>query len=121
MSPSMTGDKGSRRLIKFWWALFATTGALGGASSVVFFGSFRAIWGILGIGLPISAAIAVLEWRAERRSAVRRPWAEAKPNSSASRRAYTNKQPPRRGQLHAISRRKTIEPPSPATPDNAGR
>jgi hypothetical protein len=109
----MTVDKGSRRLVKFWWVLFATVGAAGGATVASFFELSSTIWGILGVGLPVGAALGFLEWRADRRPAVvRGPWPEAKNRPAPPRRAYGYKQPPRRGQLHAITRRKTAEPPS---------
>src|SRR5208282_2259769 len=109
----MTGDKSSRRLVKFWWVLFATAGAAGGATAVSFFGLADTIWVIAGVGLPIGAALGFIEWRADRRpTAARKPWPEVKHRPSPPRRSYGYKAPPRRGQLHAITRRKTAEPPS---------
>ena len=109
----MTGDKSSGRLVKFWWVLFATAGAAGGATTVSFFGLSNTIWVILGIGLPLGAALGYLESRADRRSTtMRRPWPEIKNRPAPMRRVNGYKQAPRRGQLHAITRRKTAEPPS---------
>jgi hypothetical protein len=109
----MTGDKSFRRLVKFWWVLFATVGAAGGAIIVSFCGLANTIWGILGVGLPLGAALGVIEWRADRRpAAVRKVWPETKNHQPPPRRSFGYKPPPRRGQLHAITRRKTAEPPS---------
>ena len=109
----MTGDKGSQRLVKFWWVLSATVGAAGGATAASFFGLADTIWGILGVGLPIGAAIGLLEWRAEGRSvAARTSWPEARHRQAPPRRSYGYKPTPRRGQLHAITRRKSAEPPA---------
>jgi hypothetical protein len=109
----MIGDKSSRRLVKFWWVLSATVGAAGGACAASFFGLYDTIWGLIGVGLPIGAAIAVIEWRAEGREvAARKSWPEVKPGQLAPRRSYGYKPTPRRGQLHAITRRKSAEPPS---------
>jgi hypothetical protein len=109
----MIGDKSSGRLVKFWWVLYATIGAAGGAYTASFFGLYNTIWGLIGVGLPLGAAVAVIEWRAEGRGiAVRKSWSEVKPGQSAPRRSYGYKPTPRRGQLHAITRRKTADPPS---------
>ncbi len=113
----MTGDKSSRRLVKFWWVLFATVGAATGATAVSLFGLTTTVWSILGVGLPIGAAIGYIEWRADGRLlAARKPWPEAKHRQPPPHRAHGYKAPPRRGQLHAITRRKTAdktaEPPS---------
>ena len=112
----MTGDKSSRRLAKFWWVLFATVGAAGGATAASYFGLTNTIWGILGFGLPLGAALGVIEWRTDRPPAVRKPWPAANNRQPPPRRADGRKPPPRRGQLHAIKRRKTAEPPSSGGP-----
>lgn len=113
----MTGDKSSRRLVKFWWVLFATVGAAGGATTASYFGLTNTIWGILGFGLPLGAALGVIEWRTDRPpAAVRKPWPAAKNHQPPPRRADGRKPPPRRGLLHAIKRRKTAEPPSSGGP-----
>jgi hypothetical protein len=113
----MVGDKGSRRLVKFWWVLSATIGAAIGACAASFFGLYDAIWGLIGVGLPIGVAIGIIEWRADSRAiATRKSWPEVKTGHTGPRRAYGHKPTPRRGQLHAISRRKTAEPPSSGAP-----
>src|SRR5262249_14000959 len=112
----MIGDKGSRRLVKFWWVLFATLGAAAGASGTSFFGLYNTVWGLIGVGLPIGLAIAIIEWRSDGRvPAKRKSWPEIKSGQSGSRRSYGYKPNPRRGQLHAITRRKSAEPPSSGT------
>jgi hypothetical protein len=109
----MAGDNGSRRLVKFWWVLFATIGATGGAVAASFCGLNNTIWGILGLGLPIGAAFVVIESRATHRTPMaRKAWPDTKYRQTPPRRSYGYKVPPRRGQLHAITRRKTAEPPS---------
>jgi hypothetical protein len=110
----MSGDKGSRRLVKFWWVLASITGAGAGAAAAATQGLSNTIWAIGGVGLPLLAIVGILEWAADRPTtgvrprwrAVRRPAVQAQP------RTYGSKLAPRRAQLHAIAGRKTAEPPS---------
>src|ERR1700736_6131575 len=103
----MIGDKGSARLVKFWWVLASMIGATAGAISVSCFGISNTIWGIAGVGLPIGAAIGYIEWCADRRPAGgRRQWSEVRLRPSASQRSHSYKENRRRGQLHAFTGRK---------------
>lgn len=110
----MTGDKGSQRLVKFGWVLSATVGAVGGAVAATFLGLSDTIWSIVGVGLPIGAAVGLIEWRAEGRAVAARKASppEARHRPALTRRSSGHKLTPRRGQLHAITRPKTAEPPS---------
>jgi hypothetical protein len=114
----MAGDNGSRRFVKFWWVLAFIVGVPVGAVSVITCGLPDTIWGIVGFGLPIAGMVAALEWFGGRRrktSPVRSQWRRL-PRVEAPQSRKTAKARPtqRRGQLHAITGRKTAEPPSSA-------
>jgi len=114
----MAGDNGSRRFIKVWWAFAFTLGAITGAVAVTFAGIADTMWAIAGLGVPITATFALLEWLTVRRAAPGRPvphgWRQAmRVNSGQSpQKSAKGKLAPRRGQLRAIAGRKSGEPPS---------
>ena len=110
----MSGDKGSRGLVKFWWVLAAIVGAGAGAAAATTQGLSSTIWAIAGVGIPILAIVGVLEWTADRPTRSTRPrWRAARrPAVQAPQRGYGSKLAPRRAQLHAITGRKAAEPPS---------
>ncbi len=113
----MSGDKGSPRLVKFYWVVAAMVGAIIGAGVVSLYGPAVTVWGIAGVGLPIAALVAYLEWSSgevQRRTTVRPRLEEKRRVPCPQRRRYDYKTPGSRGQLHAISRQKT-EPPSSST------
>jgi hypothetical protein len=108
----MSGDRSSPRLVRFWWVLAAMVGASAGAAAVVGWGFITTLWAIVGVGLPLAAMVGYLEW--SDRSRARPGWTStAHRQLSAAPRGHSYKAPMRRrGQLHAITRRKSVEPPS---------
>ncbi len=112
----MSGEKSRRRLDKFWWLLASILGAAAGTASTVLFGTFDTLIGIVGIGVPVGLALLTLEWSAGRkRSPERKTWTESRHLGQSPRRASVPKSPPRRGQLHAITGRKSSDPPASGT------
>jgi hypothetical protein len=115
----MAGDKVSRRLVKFWWVVAFVVGAGLGTVSTVIVGPRNAIWLITSFGVIVGAVVAVVELGGERpdyvNRALSRPWF-GPPRSSGRGKpsAHKPKDKPhgRRGQLHAISGKKTADPPS---------
>ena len=110
----MSGDKRSTPLVKFWWVLAATLGAAAGAISAGLWGLGNAFWGILGVGVPIALAVGFVERSGPGR---RGPGASRGPrvgrHEPAPRRRHEGyKSFSRRGKLHAITGRKSAEPPS---------
>jgi len=110
----MSGSKGSRRLTKFWWVLFAMAGAGVGATAATTQGLSSALWAIVGVGVPILVVIGLLEWTTDDSNRNRpKPWREGRrPMAQAQRARGGNKLVPKRAQLHAINGRKAVEPPS---------
>ncbi len=115
----MAGDDGSRRFVVLWWVLAFMAGIPAGVVSVIYFGITNTIWGLAGFGVPIAAVIAALEWFGWHRSArvSRHQWRRS-PRSKTMpvRKAAKGRPPLKRGQLHAITGRKTAEPPSSSSP-----
>jgi hypothetical protein len=112
----MAGDYGSRRFVKLWWVMAFMAGVAVGAVAIVVLGTADTIWGLVGFGLPITGMVAALEWFGGRRPSGRIPrhqWRRS-PRMAAPQMHKTGKSnpTPRRGQLHAITGRKTAEPPS---------
>jgi len=118
----MARDKGSRRLVKFWWVLAFTLGTAGGALSSEFLHSQNTFWIVLFLG-AIAGAVAIFEQFGDPRGrASRTPtnpsrWGgRSLPNHSAPPHKQANgKRPARRAQLHAITGKKNAEPPSSGT------
>ena len=110
----MSGENGSQNLVKFWWVLALMIGAIAGAVAAVWLGITCTIWGILGIGLPLSLMMAVLERTSRPRGGRgHKVWAGSRSTvAPGPRRNIGEKRSGRRGQLHAINGRKTAEPPS---------
>jgi hypothetical protein len=114
----MAGDGGSRRFVRFWWVLAFILGASAGAFSVTLIGIPYTAWGLVGFGVPIATAIGFLEWFGERRllrphrthNRLRKP---TRMDFALARHKTVKPKPaPRRGQLRAITGRKTADPPS---------
>src|ERR1700726_214566 len=113
----MAGDDGSRRFVRFWWVLAFIVGASAGAFSVTLIGIPYTAWGLVGFGVPIATAVGVLEWFGERRllgPRARNGWPKPVRMDFAPGRQKSGKpkSTPRRGQLRAITGRKTADPPS---------
>ena len=110
----MSGGRGSRRLVKFWWVLAAMVGAGAGAAAAATQGLTNTIWAIAGGGIPVLLVVAVLEWTtADPAHGTRQRWREVRrPLAQPQRVRNGSKLVPRRAQLHAINGRKTAEPPS---------
>ncbi|MBV8772045.1 MAG: hypothetical protein JO166_06915 [Deltaproteobacteria bacterium] len=116
----MAGDEGSRRFVVLWWVIAFLLGVPVGVLSATYFGVTDTIWGLAGFGVPIAGVIAALEWFGHRHRRARNPrhqWRRA-PRSAAipARKAVKGRPAPGRGQLHAITGRKTAEPPSSSSP-----
>jgi hypothetical protein len=114
----MPGDKSSPRLVRFWWVIAAMAGATAGATVVAFYGLTVTVWGVAGAGIPIAALVAYIELSGASRQS--RPVAGGRFDDKTqpfkpSRSRYDYKAPGPRGQLRAITRRKT-EPPSSTSP-----
>ena len=116
----MAGDEGSRRFVVLWWVIAFMAGIPIGALAVTFFGVTDTIWSLAGFGIPIVGVIAALEWFGQRHRGVRtsrRQWRRPpRVNATPVRKATKGRPPLRRGQLHAITGRKTAEPPSSSSP-----
>lgn len=108
----MSGGKSSPRLVRFWWVLAAMLGAAAGAAAVVALGLTTTLWAIVGVGLPLAGMVGYLEWSDAGRA--RPSWKSTAHRPLTATPRGHNYKPPirRRGQLHAITRRKTVEPPS---------
>jgi hypothetical protein len=115
----MARDKVSRRLSKFWWALAFTLGVAGGALSLEYLHAQNTFWVILFLA-AISGAVAIFEqFGAPSGSGLRAPLNPPRWNgrglanhSSPAHKQTVGKHSRRRAQLHAISRKKSGEPPS---------
>jgi hypothetical protein len=116
----MAGDEGSRRFVVLWWVLAFMAGIPTGVLSVVYFGVTDTIWGLAGFGLPVVGVIAALEWFGHRNRRARRPrhpWRRPpRANTAPARKVNKGRPSLGRGQLHAITGRKTAEPPSSSSP-----
>ena len=116
----MAGDQGSRRFVVLWLVLAFMAGIPTGVLAVTYFGVPDTIWGLAGFGVPIAGLIAALEWLGQRHRSVRAPrqqWRRLpRANGSPIRKPTKGRPQPGRGQLHAITGRKTAEPPSSSSP-----
>jgi len=116
----MAGDEDSRRFVVLWWVIAFMAGVPTGVLAVTFFGVTNTIWGLAGFGVPIAGVIAALEWFGQRHRGVRSPrsqWRRSpRANAMPSRKADKRRPPLGRGQLHAITGRKTADPPSSSSP-----
>jgi hypothetical protein len=116
----MAGDEGSRRFVVLWWVIAFMAGIPTGVLAVAFFGVTNTIWGLAGFGIPIAGVIAALEWFGHRNRGVRTPrrqWRQPpRTNVIPARKATKGRPPLGRGQLHAITGRKTADPPSSSSP-----
>ncbi|MBV8450907.1 MAG: hypothetical protein JOZ29_01365 [Deltaproteobacteria bacterium] len=116
----MAGDEGSRRFVVLWWVIAFMAGILTGVLAVTSFGATDTIWCLIGFGVPIAGVIAALEWFGQRRRGVRtsrRQWRHPpRVNATPARKATKGRLPLGRGQLHAITGRKTADPPSSSSP-----
>ncbi len=120
----MARDKGSQRLFKFWLVLAFTLGIASGAFSLAYLRAQGTLWIVLFFG-AIAGAVAMFEQfgkpsghnlrapakpaRWSRRTQPFHPVTPRKPANSKS------KPPARRAQLHAITGKKSAEPPSSST------
>jgi hypothetical protein len=115
----MAGDKRSRRFVKFRWVFAFMLGGAAGAVSTNLVGFPETIWGVIGLGIPVAAGAAMLEWFGDRRLS----WPPRQGNNRWRRPVrkklgmpthQTRKEKPlaRRGRLHAIAGHKTADPPS---------
>lgn len=115
----MARDTGSRRLLKFWCVLAFTIGAAAGALSLEFLQPQSTVWLIVFLG-AITGAVAIFEQFGEPRGRKLRPpiypprWSgHHQPNLPIlPRKQARGKRSPRRAQLHAITGKKNVEPPS---------
>ena len=116
----MAGDEGSRRFVVLWWVLAFMAGIPTGVLAVTFFGVTDTVWCLAGFGVPIAGVIAALEWFGQRHRGVRTPhhqWRRPpRPNVMPGRKATKGRPPLGRAQLHAITGRKTADPPSSSSP-----
>ena len=113
----MAGNDGSRRFVRVWWVLAFVAGVPVGALSVVAFGLPDTIWGIVGFGLPVVGMVAALEWFGRRTRETTllcsSQWRRVpRMEIQQSRKPAKPRPTQRRGQLHAITGRKTADPPS---------
>lgn len=118
----MARDKGSRRLFIFWVASAFSGGIAVGAFSLANLHAQGTLWIVLFFA-AISGAIAIFEQFGKPRSHnLRTPskpsrWARrTQPFHPATPRKPVSRKPPaRRAQLHAITGKKSAEPPSSST------
>jgi len=116
----VAGDEGSRRFVVIWWVLAFMAGIPTGVFAVTFFGVTDTIWGLAGFGIPIAGVTFALEWFGQRRRSTRTPrnqWRRPpRGNAMPARKVAKGRPPHARGQLHAITGRKTADPPSSSSP-----
>ena len=116
----MAGDEGSRRFVVLWWVLAFIAGVLAGVLAVTYFGVTDTIWSLAGFGVPIAGVIAALEWFGQRQRSGRNPrrqWRRPpRSTTTPARKSMKSRPAIGRAQLHAISGRKTAEPPSSSSP-----
>lgn len=118
----MARDINSRRLHKFWWVLAFTLGSAAGALALSFFHAEGTFWITLFLA-AIAGAVAILELFGDPRSrGLRAPSNPARwggrglpSHPPPVRKPTAVKRPARRAQLHAISGKKNVEPPSSGT------
>ena len=112
----MAGDEGSRRFVLLWLVIAFMAGIPTGVLAGAYFGVTDTVWGLVGFGVPIAGVIAALEWFSKRHRRVRAPrrqWRRPQPASVQPTRKVTKGRPaPGRAQLHAVTGRKTADPPS---------
>ena len=116
----MAGDEDSRRFVVLWWVVAFMAGVPTGVLAVTFFGVTDTIWGLAGFGVPIAGVIAALEWFGQRHRGVRtgrRQWRRSpRAGATPAHKASKGRPPLGRGQLYAVTGRKTAEPPSSSSP-----
>jgi hypothetical protein len=118
----MPRDKGSRRLYKFWSVLAFTLGTAAGALSFSFLHAQNTLWAILFLA-AIAGAVAIFEQFGDPRGrGARIPANPARWTGRGlphhplpPRKPAAVKRPARRAQLHAITGKKNVEPPSSGT------
>lgn len=117
----MAGDKGSRRFVRDWWVLVAfMLGAALGAIASKEIGVYPTLWVVIGVGVPLLAVSVMFAHLEERRRLTtprplrRTPRKMAAIGSSlpSSKVPLKGKPTGMRGQLRAISGKKTDDPPS---------
>ena len=117
----MAGDKGSRRFVRDWWMLaaFMLGAVLGGLASNAI-GIYLTLWVVIGVGVPLLAVSVMFAHLEERRRMttarpVRRTPRETSVIASSVpslKVSLKGKPAGTRGQLRAISGKKTDDPPS---------
>lgn len=113
----MAGDHGSRRFVKFRWAIAFTLGIAAGTLSTTLFGIIATLWALAGCS-AVAGAVGMFEWFGQerllgpRQPHVRRQWPVRMNFTPPPRKTSNSKPPLRRGQLHAITGRKAADPPS---------
>jgi hypothetical protein len=116
----MAGDERSRRFVMFWWVIAFMAGIPSGVLAGAYFGVTDTIWALVGFGVPIAGVIAALEWFGKRHRRVRTPRGQWRRSSSTNilptRKAPKGRPEVGRAQLHAVTGRKTAEPPSSSSP-----
>jgi uncharacterized membrane protein YfcA len=118
----MARDKGSQRLFKFWFASAFTCGIAVGAFSLAYLRAQGTLWIVLFFG-AIAGAIAIFEQFGKphghnlRTPAKPSRWSRrTQPFHPVTPRKPVNTKPAaRRAQLHAITGKKSAEPPSSST------
>jgi hypothetical protein len=116
----MAGEHGSRQFVRVRWAIAFTLGIAAGTLSTTLFGITDTLWALAGCS-AVAAAVGLFEWFGhERLLGPRRPnprlQRPVRVNFATPPRRTTKTKPPlRRGQLHAITGRKTVDPPSSGT------
>ena len=110
----MAGDKGSRRFVRDWWVLVAfmlgaVLGALASNSNAI--GVYLTLWVVIGVGVPL-LAVSVMFAHLEERRRITRPVRRTPRNATefsapSSKVSLKGKPTGTRGQLHAISGKKT--------------
>ena len=115
----MAGDKGSRRFVRDWWVLVAfMLGAALGALAGSAIGVYLTLWVAIGVGVPLLAVSVMFAHLEERRRMTaagpqrRTPRKTTESSVPSSKVSLKGKPTGTRGQLRAISGKKTDDPPS---------
>ncbi len=113
----MAGGKGRQQLVGFWWVLAFMLGAAAGALSSSLIGISYTAWWVVGFCGSAAVVVGIAEWLGQNRRAgsspvrMRRPFMRTN-LTQPSQKDSQHKTSTRRGQLHAISGRKMVDPPS---------
>jgi len=112
----MASGKGRRQLVGFWWVLAFMLGAAAGSLSSNLIGISYTAWWVVGFCGSAAVVVGMVEWFGQGHRSGSRPAGMGRPfmrtNLTPPQKDAQHKTASRRGQLHAITGRKSADPPS---------